>query len=180
MKLVLDTSLFGNPEVYTSFVNDRAEAAISILKKLRELSYDVYTTPSVVRELEPFLDVSLLEGLWTVKAPNLTLSIPGYIFVEYVRDLRKRLDKALRIAEEYARKGIKDEKEDIKALRAKFRELVRNGIVDSTTDVELVILALEIDAILVSSDEGLLKFGEMMGCKILNGKYLESFIRNKS
>ncbi len=180
MKLVLDTSIFGNPEVYSNFVNNRPEAALNIMKRLKSLGFDIYTTPSVIRELEPFLDVSILEGLWIVKAPNTSLQIPAYVFLEYVKDLRKRFDKALRIAEEYARKGVKDEKEDIKSLREKFRELVRNGILDSATDVELVILAIELDAILVSSDEGLLKFGEMMGCKILNGKYLESFINNIS
>lgn len=178
MRLVLDTSIFGNPESYNEFAENRAEAALQILKKLKSLGFEIYTVPGVVKELELFINSSELEGLWIVKAPNLNTSIPAYVLSNYISELRKRFDKALRIAEEYTRKGITDEKDDIKSLRAKFRELVRNGILDSVTDLYVVLLALELDAIIISSDEGLIKFAELMGCKIINGKNLDKFIAN--
>ncbi|MEM1700652.1 MAG: RNA ligase partner protein [Candidatus Anstonellales archaeon] len=178
MRIVVDTSIFGNPEIYSMFDQDRAVSALKILSKFRELGIEVYTTPSVRKELEMFLDPSILEGLWTIRAPNLNLNIPAYAIWIYINNIKSRLDKALRLAEEYSRKGIRDEREDIKDLREKFRELVRNGILDSTTDLELVILAKELDASILTADQGIIKFAESLGCSIIYADSVKYFLDN--
>jgi len=44
---------------------------------------------------------------------------------------------------------------------------MRTGIIDSKEDFELVLLAKELEASLVTSDEGVIKFANQVGCEYL-------------
>jgi RNA ligase partner protein len=68
-------------------------------------------------------------------------------------------------------------------LREKYREALRQGIIDSKEDVDVLLLSYELDGILVSGDEGLRKWADKVGIKLIDPKnfrgILESLIKHK-
>ncbi|VAX34129.1 hypothetical protein MNBD_NITROSPIRAE03-1113 [hydrothermal vent metagenome] len=78
------------------------------------------------------------------------------------------MNKGLRVAESAVR-GVssKGEKVIIQELRRKYREALREGIIDSKEDVDLILLARELDALLVTADQGVIKWAEKLGIKWL-------------
>ncbi len=153
-----------------------------------------YMTPSTWNELRRSLlgnnvPLDLVQDLsaWiTVKAPDkLSLKIPAAIFSEYVADVRRRLYKGLRVAEYAARKAAKECAdgrdclgEIIKDVRDRYREATRKGLVDSIEDLDTILLALELKAIIVSSDEGIIKLAHQLGIIHVDPEdFLESLAR---
>lgn len=195
MVFVLDTSFFTDPRLREAFSTNSLSGVVERLGDLLgayRLSVGpvFYTTPSVFRETRRYLlangvNPSLIEGLeaWlVVKAPDKHgLRIPGAVMVEYVEALRKRLDRALRIAEEAVRRaaeaGSEGVPELIRGLRERFRESVRRGIVDSPEDVELVLLGLELKGVVVSNDEGVARFCQSLGIITLSPPQLVSSLK---
>ena len=55
---------------------------------------------------------------------------------------------------------------------------MRTGILDSKEDLELVLVAKELEAILVSSDEGAMKFAKQLGCNILKAEKFLDVLEN--
>ena len=53
----------------------------------------------------------------------------------------------------------------IKNFRNRYRNATRTGFLDSVADLDLIVLAFEQEAFLVSSDEGVLKWGRIFGVK---------------
>lgn len=192
MVFVLDTSFFTDPRLRQSMGAEGLEETILALGRLLG-SYRLavgpvfYTTPSVFRETRRFLVANgvrpeVVEGLvdWlVVKAPDRHgVSVPGAVLVEYVDSLRKRLDKALRIAEEAARRaaqaGPGEVPRLIREVRERFRESVRKGIVDSPEDMELILLGLEMKAVVVTNDEGIARMAQSLGIITLTPPQLVS------
>jgi len=86
------------------------------------------------------------------------------IFYELVEEMRIRINKGLRVAEDAVRSGTqKGMDETIKDLRKKYREALREGIIDSKEDVDLIFLSLELKATLVTGDQGLIKWADKLG-----------------
>ena len=194
MTFVLDTSFFTDPRLRGLTGSDSLRGVVEGLSRLLgayrvEAGPLFYTTPSVYRETRRFLlsngvPPETLEGLevWlVVKSPDRHgLRIPGAVMVEYVEELRRRLDKALRISEEAARRAAEGGRESlpevVRYLRERFREGVRKGIVDSPEDVELVLLGLELKAVVVSNDEGIERLAHSLGLITLNPPQLVSYL----
>ena len=44
---------------------------------------------------------------------------------------------------------------------------MREGIIDSKEDVDLLLLAMELDAVLITADQGLIKWADKLGIKWL-------------
>ena len=77
----------------------------------------------------------------------------------------------MRIAEKYTRYGLakkKNEEDLIKNLRDEFRMALREGIIDSKQDIDLLILAKEIESPILSSDQGLIKWADKLGIEALD------------
>lgn len=144
-----------------------------------------YMTPATWNELRRMLlgnGVSLdavqeLAAWVTVKPPDkLSARLPASVFSEYVADVRRRLYRGLRVAEAALRRAVKEcpggseecVGEQIRGLRDRYREATRKGLLDSVEDLDTVLLALEMHAILVSSDEGIRRLGEQLGVTILD------------
>ncbi|ODA45041.1 hypothetical protein THER_0269 [Thermodesulfovibrio sp. N1] len=92
--------------------------------------------------------------------------------------MRIRINKGLRSAEHavktVSQKGIED---TIKDLRKKYREALREGIIDSKEDVDLIFLSLEIKATLITGDQGLIKWADKLGIEwIIPEKFKEFLI----
>ncbi|OGW73876.1 MAG: RNA ligase partner protein, partial [Nitrospirae bacterium RIFCSPHIGHO2_02_FULL_40_19] len=71
-----------------------------------------------------------------------------------------------------AEKAVRDikkgeEKEVIQSLRRNYREALREGIIDSKEDVDLILLAKELDALLITIDHGVIKWAEKLGIRWL-------------
>jgi RNA ligase partner protein len=139
-----------------------------------------YMTPATWSELRRLLignNVGLDHihelGAWiTVKPPDkLSVRLPATVFSEYVADVRRRLYKGLRVAEAAVRRAAREcpgggeecVGELIRGLRDRYREATRKGLVDSVEDLDTILLALEMRAVVVSSDEGIIRLASRLG-----------------
>ncbi|HIQ10875.1 MAG TPA: RNA ligase partner protein [Pyrodictium sp.] len=150
---------------------------------------EIYMSSLALSEMKRFLvangvDLANLRRLveWIIPKPSSKheIRLPASIIVVYVDSVRKNLMKGLRVAEEATRKafqrGIEFCKEKpsqneagtalgevMRWLREKYREATRRGIVDSVEDIDTILLAHELKAILITSDEGVRRFAEELG-----------------
>lgn len=177
--VVLDTSLFVNPDVRESFGRSPTEALESFLFLAAQVPIlEFYMPPSIFEELLNFIEPEKISGDLLVilqqKPPKkYELTCPAFLLYELIEDIRERINKGLRVAEKAVRGVIRiGEEEIIKDLRRKYREALREGIIDSKEDVDLILLARELDALLVTADHGVIKWAEKLGIKwLLPGKF---------
>ncbi|OYT64313.1 RNA ligase partner protein [Methanosarcinales archaeon ex4572_44] len=131
---------------------------------------------------------------WLVKkAPDrYEVKIPSKIFYEYVDHMRTRINKGMGIAEDIiweaatvclftttratSRKEIEAEieREVVGSLIGKFREkyrgAMRYGILDSAPDIDVLLLAKELDAAVVASDLGIQRWSEELGLRFVDAR----------
>jgi RNA ligase partner protein len=170
-KFIIDTSLFVNPHARIAFGKDPKSAAKGFIKKVEKLDAEFFMPPSVFRELNHFvMDAAEdLEMVIKKRAPNLYgIYLPAAVFYNFIDDVRGRINKGLRLAEEFAKDNAPDNDAKLVKLRDKYRDAMRSGIVDSKEDFELVLLAKELDATLVSADEGIILLANQVGCEWIN------------
>ncbi len=188
IKIVLDTSIFVNPESRCCFGSNPMQALGNFLDIVKgKKNIHCYIPPSVYEELAKFLE-KLPPREKTVlinkKPPSSYQSaVPAILVYEFIEDMRLRINKGLRIAEKYTRKGMKSQTADrkkeediIKALRQEYRPALREGIIDSKEDFDLVLLAKEIGAYLATSDKGLIKWAQKLGISCIDAKELKEVI----
>lgn len=171
---VLDTSLFTNPNTRSSFGKTTLEAVINFLKIAEQSKHLKFLMPtSIKRELTNFLDgeeIPFLETHVNVKSPALyDLKVPAAVVYKFIDEIRNRINKGLRIAEQV----IREEKESdveirIHKLRDKYREALRDGVIDSKEDFDVLMLASEVKGLIVTADNGLIKMAEWLGIPYLD------------
>lgn len=174
LKVVLDTSLFVNPDVRTSLGNTPTEALETFLFLAAQIHVlEFYMPPSIFKELLNFVDrdkipADLLLILHQKPPKKHELKTPAFLLYELIDEIRERVNKGLRIAEKAIRaaEGKKID-ELIQDMRKKYREALREGIIDSKEDVDLLLLAMELDALIITADQGLIKWAEKLGIKWL-------------
>ncbi len=190
-RVVLDTSLFVNPEVRNDFGDTPTEAIKGFLIIAEQIpALEFYMPSSIFRELLNFVDQKQIPGRFLAilnqKSPSMhELNCPAFLLYELIEDIRDRINKGLRIAEKAVRNvGKADEREIIQNMRKSYREALREGIIDSKEDVDLILLAKELDALLVTVDHGAITWAEKLGIRwLLPNKfkeYLMSFIEVKT
>lgn len=182
-KLVLDTAVFVNPDVRGVFGKDVEEAIsefIKILKKTENLEF--YIPSTVFRELMYFVDEKRIPKEFyffiRIKSPDKNRSVcPVIFFYELVEEMRIRINKGLRVAENAIRSvNEKEVDETIKDLRKKYREALREGIIDSKEDVDLIFLAFELKATLITGDQGLIKWADKLGIEWIVPEKFKDFL----
>ncbi len=189
-RLVLDTSLFVNPEVRNDFGKTPTEALSGFLELAEQIpSLEFYMPSSIFSELMNFVKEEEIPGRFMAilnqKSPSKhEMTCPAYLLYELIEDMRDRVNKGLRIAEKAVRSaGKEDDRELIKGMRKNYRDALREGILDSKEDVDLILLAKELNALLVTVDHGAIKWAEKLGVRWLLPKkfkdYLLSFIDDK-
>ncbi len=173
-RVVLDTSLFVNPDVRRSFADTPTEALEAFLFLAAQIHIlEFYMPPSIFEELLHFVEKDRIPKdlllILNQKPPKKhELKCPAFLLYELIEDIRERVNKGLRIAEKAVRSvAEKSPDEIIQDLRRKYREALREGIIDSKEDVDLLLLAMELDALLVTADQGLIKWAEKLGIKWL-------------
>ncbi len=171
-RLIPDTSVFTNPDVYREFGDSPTEAFVHFLEMASEApQVRVYMPASVYEELKKMLRTTKIppraRAIFRVKSPKkYEIQIPAFLLYELIDDLRQRINKGLRVAEEAVRASAhRNPDEIINALRRKYREALREGIVDSKEDIELILLALELDGLLLSADRGILALADKLGIR---------------
>ncbi|AFL94601.1 hypothetical protein CL1_0390 [Thermococcus cleftensis] len=175
MRFVLDTSIFVNPEIRGKFGDSPTEAMRTFLRYAERLfgRVEFYMPPGIYREVMHFVDgeelIPEIELYIIKKPPNVhDIRIPAFVVYELIDDIRRRIDKGLRVAEKAVRESvIETDNVDriIQKLRRNYRKALREGIVDSKEDFELILLAKELDATIVSADVGILTWAQKMGIK---------------
>lgn len=175
IRFVLDTSIFVNPDVRGKLGDNPTEAMKAFLSYAEKLfgKVEFYVSPGIYRELTNFVEeeeVSPDIELYIIrKPPNVhDIRIPAFVVYELIEDIRRRIDKGLRVAETAVRESVIDTNnvdKIIQKLRRNYRRALREGIVDSKEDFELILLAKELDATIVSADIGILTWAQKMGIK---------------
>jgi len=195
--IILDTSIFVNPDSRIYFGNTPKEAFSNFLDQLKDKKHiNCYIPPSVYEELAKFIEKmppAKKIVLVNKKPPSsYQTPIPAMLVYEFIEEIRLRINKGLRIAEKYTRKGLaapigkaiplgipakKERNEElIKNLRQEYRVALREGIIDSKEDFDLVLLAKEITAYLATSDLGLVKWAQKLGITCINAQELKELI----
>lgn len=174
-KLVLDTSVFVNPDVRAALGPTPTEAlkAFTVLAS-RADSLEFFMPTSVFEELMNFIsrDEIPAEALIYLKQKSPRkheLVTPAFFLYELMEEIRDRVNKGLRLAEKATRSAASSGSSDdqIKELRRKYRDALREGIIDSKEDVDLILLSMELDATLVTADQGAIKWADKLGVRWL-------------
>lgn len=189
LHIVLDTSIFVNPDSRAYFGNTPKEALSNFLDQLKnKKQINCYIPPSVYEELAKFIDKfpPTQKTILINKKPPASYQtpVPAMLVYEFIEEIRLRINKGLRIAEKYTRKGLaapipskKERNEElIKNLRQEYRVALREGIIDSKEDFDLVLLAKELNAYLATSDLGLVKWAQKLGITCINAQELKALM----
>ncbi len=190
---VLDTSVFTNPDVYHTFgEKDQLGAIENFIHLAVHSGASFYMPTSVYDEMLKMVDLKHLapefEMVVRIRSPRkFSLMIPSEILYELIEEIRHRINKGLRIAEEHTKEAGKLAEEDVgkvvSRLREKYREALRQGIIDSREDVDVLLLAYELDGVIVTADEGLRKWADKVGIKLIDPRnfkgILEGLIKHK-
>lgn len=183
-KYILDTNFFINRQRPINLGNNKEEVVANFIKLTLPLVKNnqavFLTTPESYKELASFFKESgdevfaQLTKVVTISSYSQNnIQISSFLFEELIAETGKRLYRGLRVTEEIVKKfgqqGLEPESlgAKITELRDKYRRATREGFIDSTIDLGLIFLAKEKDAILVSSDQGLLLWARRFGCQEL-------------
>ena len=182
---VIDTSIFTNTDVSIAFGRSPTTALKGFLKLISKLERPCfYMPPSIYRELMNFVDVDKIPKDLQVKIfqkppKKYEMNVPAFLLYELIEDVRRRIDKGLRVAEQAVREVVTDaETETITNLRKKYRSALREGIIDSKEDVDLILLAKELDGILVTADVGIMTWADKLGIRFIESRNLRGIIES--
>ncbi len=182
---VIDTSIFTNPDVYIIFGRTPTTALKNFLKLTIKLEGpNFYMPPSIYEELINFVDIDkipkdLQVRIYQKPPKKYEMNVPAFLLYELIEDVRHRIDKGLRVAEQAVREVITDNEPDtINNLRRKYRSALREGIIDSKEDVDLILLARELDGILVTADKGIMTWADKLGIRYVESRNLRGIINS--
>ncbi len=182
---VIDTSIFTNPDVYITFGRTPTTSLKNFLKLIMKLEGPgFYMPPSIYEELMDFVDIDkipkdLQVRIFQKPPKKYEMNVPAFLLYELIEDVRHRIDKGLRVAEQAVREVITDNEPDtITNLRRKYRSALREGIIDSKEDVDLILLARELDGILVTADKGIMTWADKLGIRYVESRNLRGIINS--
>jgi len=193
-RFVIDTSTFITEEIRRD--DEDCEEAVNRLLDLisdarLDLNISCYFPPSIYAELEGMLqdrDVSdetfKKLNTWVIKKDpaRYEVMIPSEIVYDFIDEMSNRVNRGLRVSEKAVRKAEKYEPQDaeveqmtevdevISDLRSEYRTALRQGVLDSREDFDLLILARELDACVVTEDQGIINWASDFGLRHLKGR----------
>jgi RNA ligase partner protein len=200
-RFVLDTSLFITQEVRRDgeSLDETLSRLIDLIATARlELGISCYMPPSIHSELMTMLDDRPVSdetcsklNTWVIrKHPDrYTVSIPADVVYRFVDEMSDRVDRGLRVSEEAVRRAETSSGEPVEDhdhmtevdavisdLRDRYRRALRQGVLDSREDFDLLILARELDAGVVTEDTGIIAWTEDFGLRYLRGRDFPSLL----
>ncbi len=187
---ILDTNLFFNMEPGLQLgktTKDVLVRATELMKAQKNATYIM--SPRIVDELKSFFDQELpsyVEDFLVcvdIRSPDPSkVQFSASVFYALIDDVRERNYKGLRAAEDEIRKAASQMmgKEvlpkqafemtvgaNIQSFRTRYRNATRTGFIDSLADLDIIMLARELDGYIVTTDEGVLEWGRTFGVKEL-------------
>ena len=172
MRIVIDTSIFSNPDTRSEFGDETSSAIESFIAISQNAGLDIFIPTSIFRELSNFASeesMTQIRNVSVIRGPDLlSMQFPAVIFHTFISDIRERINKGLRIAEE----AIESSKtaDNIRRIRNEYRSAMRSGIIDSVEDLDVVLLAKEIGGAVLSADEGISKMADSLGIEVFSAK----------
>ncbi len=193
-KFVLDTSLFLANQIRED--GDRLNDAVErLLDSMKSSGLEFYMPPTTFEELLEILEGSVepenmkeLKAVITRKSPSrYEVDIPGEMLYKFIGEMRERVDKGLRLSEKAVRKDLDeiDEPEHehysktdvvVSNLRDNYKEKMRKGTIDSKEDIDLLLLAREIEASIITEDQGVINWCEDLGVSYIKGRDFPDFL----
>jgi hypothetical protein len=190
-KYILDANLFFNMEAGVDLGIKTQDVVVNITKIAKRLKEekkaDFIIPPRVVDEFLSFFEdknqpfIKNFLSTITIKSPDISKTETSTnVFYLLIDEIRQRSYRGLNIGEEEIEKAgrlMVDQKnlskkefeikigEVIKKFRERYRTATRVGFLDSVADLDLIILAKEQDGVLVTTDEGVLKWARIFGVK---------------
>ncbi|QLG48203.1 RNA ligase partner protein [Natrinema halophilum] len=163
-----------------------------------ELNISCYVPPSIHDELATMLrdrnieeDVFSRLDTWVVrKSPDrYGITIPANVVYNFIDEMSDRVDRGLRVSEKAIREVEQLEPDDLVTdantdgreeymtdadrilsdLRDEYRRALRQGVLDSREDFDLLILARELDAGVVTEDRGIISWADEFGLRYVRG-----------
>lgn len=196
-KFVLDTSLFLANQIRED-EDSLNEAVERLLDSMNETNLEFYMPPTTFEELLDILEGSVkpenmkeLKTTITRQSPSrYEVDIPGEMLYKFIGEMRERVDKGLRLSEKAVRKDL-DEIDDpehehytktdvvVSNLRDNYKEKMRKGTIDSKEDIDLLLLAREIEASIVTEDQGVINWCEDLGVSYIKGRDFPDFLESR-
>lgn len=193
-RFVIDTSSFLTEEIREE--NESFEQALDRVLDLiaaAKLEHNIscYMPPSVYDEFATMLeDRDTAAGTWSKlntwiikKNPKrYEVMIPAELVYGFIDEMSDRINRGLRVAEKAVRKTEESRSEPIEhdhmtrvdqvisELRDEYRSTLRRGVLDSREDFDLLVLARELDAGVVTEDQGIIAWAEDFGLRYLQGR----------
>ena len=200
-RFVLDTSLFITEDIRREgeSLEDANLRLLELIAQARlHLGISCYMPPTIHDELTTMLDQREVSdevysklNTWVVrKHPDrYDVSIPANVVYSFVDEMSDRVNRGLRVSEEAVRRAetamdepIEDHeyKTEVDAviadLREKYRSALRTGVLDSREDFDLLILARELEAGVVTEDRGIIGWTEDFGLRYIRGREFPNLI----
>lgn len=185
-KYILDTSLFSNPNTCNQFGATFPDAIAQFVQLAAACAQaEFYMPGSVYEELQNIKNLGEtaadFERVVRIRSPRrFNLTVPSELLYEFIEEVRMRVDRGLRIAEEWTKRAgsgeVADKGQLIGKLRERYRESMRQGIIDSKEDADLLLLAYELDGTLVTADNGLKKWADKAGVGLINAQHLRRIL----
>ena len=185
MKYCIDTNVLFSFQKGIDLGNNPEEVMRTLLKSAQSGVAQFVFPKSITDEMYQMLEsahhpllASLLAVSSVISPEKHTHSISVGILYDFVNENRKRAYDGMKIAEEIMGQVAKDAKLSgltdriafekslqpyKESFRARYRNATRTGFLDSEADLDLIILAKQEGATLVSADEGLLLWGRKFG-----------------
>lgn len=212
-RFVLDTTAFTDNQLKDMLgagdLHKSVDRFLDLIARSRiKLNISCHMPPVTYKEFADYMnryscpeEILVKAETWIVKkTPNrYDTQIPSQVFFEYVRDIRERMNKGMRISEAaiweaaveamvMASKGVKKSKIEmeviggaIKDFRRRYRSALRRGTLDSAPDLDVLLLAKELGAGVVAADEGIKVWAERLGLRFLDAisfpKMLEEYLK---
>ncbi|ELY51714.1 RNA ligase partner protein [Natronolimnohabitans innermongolicus] len=194
-RFVLDTSLFITEEIRRDdeSLEDAVLRLLELIANARlNLGISCYVPPTIHDELTTMLaardvDDEIYSKLntWVIrKHPDrYAVSVPANVVYSFVDEMSDRVDRGLRVSEEAVREveaiddgpladheHMTETDAVISDLREKYRRAMRTGVLDSREDFDLLILARELEAGVVTEDNGIIDWTEDFGLRFIRGR----------
>ncbi|MEM0372853.1 MAG: RNA ligase partner protein [archaeon] len=178
-RFVLDTSAFTGVSMPKKGIEKRILKMIKLISDAKSASVTCYCPPSVWKELRgmlenkkiPAKEIKKLDAWLVKKTPSVSeIDVPSEFLYEYVSEVRERFNRGLREAEKavLAKGGNRPDDIVIRDLRENYKKNMRQGILDSIEDLEILLLAKELDAGVVTGDDGIRKWANKWGIRLVD------------
>ena len=198
-QFVLDTSLFLTEEIRADGedLEDAIVRLLELIATARlELNISCHMPPSIHDELVTMLrdrdispnTISKLDTWVVRKSPDrYGVTLPADLVYEFVDEMSDRVDRGLRVSEQALRKVEQLDPEDLDTeaddsaaymteadkvlsdMRDKYRRALRQGVLDSREDFDLLVLAKELNAGVVTEDRGIISWADRFGLRYVRG-----------